>query len=115
MAFVTRVNIIQEPPRAVQNISQLLENFFEKAEQENYPNATFERRAARNRQVSHIALRQRRRTSVRKPKAERQDGMHGDTKHAQSQPLRTYMLFIVEKWLGHQDSWPRYARPDPSG
>ena len=76
MAHVTRVNILQEPPCAVQNISQLLENFFEKAEQENYPNATFERRAARNRQVSHIALRQRRRTSVRKPKAERQYGVH---------------------------------------
>ena len=71
MAHVTRVNILQEPPRAVQNISQLLENFFEKAEQENYPNATFERRAARNRQVSHIALKQRRRVpryASRRPK-----------------------------------------------
>lgn len=115
MAFVTRMSILQELPRAVQNISQLLEKFFEKAEQENYPNAAFARRTARSRQVPHIALKQRRRTSVRKPKAERQDGMHGDTKHAQSQPLRTYMLFVVEKWLGHQDSWPRYARPDPSG
>ena len=116
MAHVTRVNILQEPSRAVQNISQLLEKFFEKAEQENYPNAAFARRTARSRQVPHIALKQRRRVPrVRKPKAERQDGMHGDTKHAQSQPLRTYMLFVVEKWLGHQDSWPRYARPDPSG
>ena len=106
MAHVTQVNILQEPPRAVQNISQLLEKFFEKAEQENYPNAAFARRTARSRQVPHIALKQRRRTSVRKPKAERQDGMHGDTKHAQSQPLRTYMLFVVEKWLGHQDSNP---------
>ena len=35
--------------------------FFEKAEQENYPNATFERRTARSRQVPHIALKQRRR------------------------------------------------------
>ena len=61
MAHVTQVNILQEPPRAVQNISQLLENFFEKAEQENYPNATFERRTARSRQVPHIALKQRRR------------------------------------------------------
>lgn len=76
MAHVTRVNILQEPPRAVQNISQLLENFFEKAEQENYPNAAFARRTARSRQVLHIALKQRRRTSVRKPKAERQYGVH---------------------------------------
>ena len=76
MAFVTRMSILQELPRAVQNISQLLEKFFEKAEQENYPNAAFARRTARSRQVPHIALKQRRRTSVRKPKAERQDGMH---------------------------------------
>ena len=61
MAHVTQVNILQEPPRAVQNISQLLEKFFEKAEQENYPNAAFARRTARSRQVPHIALKQRRR------------------------------------------------------
>ena len=61
MAFVTRMSILQELPRAVQNISQLLEKFFEKAEQENYPNAAFARRTARSRQVPHIALKQRRR------------------------------------------------------
>ena len=71
MAFVTRMSILQELPRAVQNISQLLEKFFEKAEQENYTNATFERRTARSRQVPHIALRQRRRVpryASRRPK-----------------------------------------------
>ena len=77
MAFVTRMSILQELPRAVQNISQLLENFFEKAEQENYPNAAFARRTSRSRQVPHIALKQRRRVPrVRKPKAERQYGVH---------------------------------------
>ena len=52
MAFVTRMSILQELPRTVQNISQFLEKFFEKAEQENYPNAAFARRAARSHQDS---------------------------------------------------------------
>ena len=60
MAHVTRVNILQEPPRAVQNISQLLENFFEKAEQENYPNAAFARRTARSSFTRQIDLKEER-------------------------------------------------------
>ena len=71
MAFVTRMSILQELLRAVQNISQLLEKFFEKAEQENYPNAAFARRTARSHQVPHIALKQRRRVpryASRRPK-----------------------------------------------